>query len=127
MSDRPRIRLGGRNRERVRIPVTATPGRPPGALAQLAVVLRTPARAAQPLFAQAPKPWQRMLPYAVASVLVVTLLPVTIAVLTNDYKAGGGWAGALGVAQTVPLLLAVTRPVAAWVLILVATSSARCC
>nr|WP_199809182.1 histidine kinase [Streptomyces sp. NRRL S-244] len=84
------------------------------------VVLRTPARAAEPLFAQAPKAWQRMLPYAVVGIFVVSLLPTTIAVLTNDYKAGGGWAGALGVAQTVPLLLAVTRPLPAWALVLVA-------
>ncbi|MFJ7204096.1 sensor histidine kinase [Streptomyces sp. NPDC098789] len=86
----------------------------------LTAVLRTPARAAEPLFAQAPKRWQRRLPYAVVAVAVLTLLPVTITVLTNDYKAGGGWAGALGVAQTVPLLLAVTRPLAAWALVLTA-------
>ncbi|MFG2981997.1 sensor histidine kinase [Streptomyces sp. NPDC048258] len=82
--------------------------------------MRTPARAAQPLFAQAPKAWQRMLPFAVVGVFVVTLLPVTIAVLANDYALGGGWAGALGVAQTVPLLLAVTRPLHAWGVVLVA-------
>ncbi|MCX4539654.1 sensor histidine kinase [Streptomyces sp. NBC_01565] len=87
---------------------------------RLSVVLRTPARAAEPLFARAPKAWQRGLPYVVMGLFVVSLLPTTIAVLTNDYKAGGGWAGALGVAQTVPLLLAVTRPLAAWGLILVA-------
>nr|WP_234321035.1 histidine kinase [Streptomyces katrae] len=84
------------------------------------VVLRTPARAAEPLFAQAPKAWQRMLPYIVVGVFVVSLLPTTIAVLTSDYEAGGGWAGALGVAQTVPLLLAVTRPLPAWALVLAA-------
>nr|WSX48270.1 sensor histidine kinase [Streptomyces sp. NBC_00974] len=94
--------------------------RAPRSPARLAVALRTPARAAEPLFAQAPKVWQRMLPYAVTAVCVVTLLPVTIVVLTNDYAAGGGWAGALGVAQTVPLLLAVTRPLPAWALVLFA-------
>ncbi|MGW6685228.1 sensor histidine kinase [Streptomyces sp. NPDC054961] len=94
--------------------------RTPRSLAQLGVALRTPARAAEPLFAQAPRAWQRMLPYAVAAVCVVTLLPVTVVVLTNDYAAGGGWAGALGVAQTVPLLLAVTRPLPAWALVLFA-------
>lgn len=61
-----------------------------------------------------------MLPFAVMGVFVVSLLPVTIAVLTNDYGMGGGLAGALGVAQTVPLLLAVSRPVAAWVAVLLA-------
>lgn len=94
--------------------------RGPGSLAQLAVVLRTPARAGEALFARAPKRWQRMLPFAVVGVFVITLLPVTIAVLTNDYALGGGWAGALGVAQTVPLLLAVTRPLPAWAMVLTA-------
>ncbi len=120
MSDKARFRLRGRTRERVRT-VPPSPGsRVPGALAQLAVVLRSPARAAQPLFAQAPKTWQRMLPFAVVGVFVVTLLPVTIAVLANDYGLSGGWSGALGVAQTVPLLLAVTRPLHAWAVILLA-------
>ncbi|MEU9374465.1 sensor histidine kinase [Streptomyces sp. NPDC048255] len=118
MSDQPRARRLGRTRATSRS--GSGPARVPGALAQLAVVVRTPARAAQPLFAHAPKAWQRLLPYAVIGVFVVTLLPVTIAVLTNDYKAGGGWSGALGVAQTVPLLLAVTRPMAAWAVILLA-------
>ncbi|MEJ8640505.1 sensor histidine kinase [Streptomyces sp. MS1.HAVA.3] len=127
MSDqaRTRFRLRRRNRERTRRPSDAAPGaRVPGPLAQLAVVLRTPARAAQPLFAQAPKAWQRLLPFAVVGIFVVTLLPVTITVLTNDYGVAGGWAGALGVAQTVPLLLAVTRPLPAWVLVLVADTTA---
>lgn len=120
MSDRARFRLPGRTRERVRTVVPSPGPRVPGALAQLAVVLRTPARAAQPLFARAPKAWQRALPFAVAGVFVVTLLPVTITVLTNEYRLGGGWSGALGVAQTVPLLLAVTRPVHAWAVVLLA-------
>lgn len=120
MSERARIRL------RPRLRRSSAPGRVPpaagrrmrGAPAQLAGVLRTPARAAQPLFAQAPERWQRILPFAVAGVFVVTLLPVTIAVLVGDYGAAGGWSGALGVAQTVPLLLAVTRPLPAWALVL---------
>ncbi|MGW0754019.1 sensor histidine kinase [Streptomyces sp. NPDC002587] len=118
MSDRARIRLPRRTRERT--PEPSAGARVPGALAQLAVVVRTPARAAQPLFAQAPKAWQRMLPFAVVGVFVVTLLPVTIVVLSDDYALGGGWAGALGVAQTVPLLLAVTRPLHAWAVVLAA-------
>ncbi|MFF2197924.1 sensor histidine kinase [Streptomyces sp. NPDC058157] len=91
-----------------------------GRFARLAVALRTPAGPGEPLLARAPSRWQRLLPFAVAGVFVVVLLPVTIAVLTNDYRLGGGWAGALGVAQTVPLLLAVTRPVPAWAAVLAA-------
>ncbi|MEU8777864.1 sensor histidine kinase [Streptomyces sp. NPDC048606] len=90
----------------------------PGTLAQLAIALRSPGRPGEPLLARAPKRWQRLLPFAVVALFVVTLLPVTIAVLTDDYGLGGGWAGALGVAQTVPLLLAVTRPVPAWAMVL---------
>ncbi|MFE2164996.1 histidine kinase [Streptomyces sp. NPDC059447] len=116
MSDTPRIRPGRRNRERPRKPEAAGPGAP----ARLGALLRTPARAAEPLLAQAPKPWQRMLPFAIVGVFVVTLLPVTITVLTINYGLGGGWSGALGVAQTVPLLLAVTRPVRAWAVVLLA-------
>ncbi|MFI8453670.1 sensor histidine kinase [Streptomyces erythrochromogenes] len=97
-----------------------TEAREPGALGQLASALRTPAAAAQPLFAQASKAWQRALPYLVVATFVVSLLPTTIAVLANDYGLDGGWSGALGVAQTVPLLLAVTRPVPAWLIVLVA-------
>ncbi|MCX5192672.1 histidine kinase [Streptomyces sp. NBC_00249] len=93
---------------------------PPGGWARFAVALRQPGRAGEPLLAQAPKRWQRLLPYAVVAIFVVSLLPVTIAVLTNDYALGGGWAGALGVAQTVPLLLAVTRPLPAWAMVLCA-------
>ncbi|MFI6682096.1 sensor histidine kinase [Streptomyces sp. NPDC050485] len=79
-------------------------------------LLRPTAESARPLFARAPKRWQRWSPYVVTGIFVVILMPTSIAVLTNDYKAGG-WAGALGVAQTVPLLLAVTRPVRAWLII----------
>ncbi|MEW2417293.1 sensor histidine kinase [Streptomyces sp. NPDC046866] len=107
-------------------PGTPAPGRPRPAArasgarapARFGAVLRSPARPGEPLFGQAPKAWQRMAPYAVVAVFVVALVPVTIAVLANDYRAGGGWAGALGVAQTVPLLLAVTRPLPAWGLVL---------
>ncbi|MFF3425987.1 sensor histidine kinase [Streptomyces sp. NPDC002602] len=98
-------------------PVPEPSGR---AVPRFAVVLRTPAHAGEPLFARAPRAWQRILPFAVVAVFVLTLMPVTIAVSTNVYGAGGGWAGALGVAQTVPLLLAVTRPLPAWGIVLTA-------
>lgn len=77
-----------------------------------------PAEATRPLFSQAPRRWQRWSPYVVVGCFVLALLPVTITVLAHDYQLGGGWAGALGVAQTVPLLLAVTRPMTAWLIVL---------
>ncbi|MFE9933803.1 sensor histidine kinase [Streptomyces sp. NPDC005533] len=136
MSDRSRTWRGGRKPDRAPAPSADTPGAPttgartpgartpgartPGALGQLAVLLRTPARPAQPLLGQAAKRWQRMLPYLVVGIFVVSLLPVTIAVLTSDYGLDGGWAGTLGVAQTVPLLLAVVRPLPAWGIVLAA-------
>ncbi|MFD7909971.1 sensor histidine kinase [Streptomyces sp. NPDC059752] len=123
MSDEPRTRLRSRTREGIRTS-SAAGARVPGALARLAVVLRTPAGAAQPLFAQAPRRWQRALPFVVVGIFVVTLLPVTITVLSDDYGVGGGWSGALGVAQTVPLLLALTRPLHAWVVVLIADTVA---
>ncbi|MFE9400745.1 sensor histidine kinase [Streptomyces sp. NPDC006530] len=83
-------------------------------------LLRPPADATRPLFWQAPRRRQRWAPYVVAGCFVAALLPITITVLADDYRLAGGWAGALGVAQTVPLLLAVTRPLQAWVIIFAA-------
>ncbi|MFF0214437.1 sensor histidine kinase [Streptomyces vinaceus] len=112
--------MSDRDEARPRAPRTTPPAREARAPMRFTVVLRTPARATEPLFARAPKAWQRVLPYVVLGICVLSLLPATITVLTNDYEAGGGWAGALGVAQTVPLLLAVTRPLPAWAIVLVA-------
>ncbi len=83
-------------------------------------LLRPPVEATRPLFWQAPRRWQRWSPYAVAGCFVAALLPISITVLADDYHLAGGWAGALGVAQTVPLLLAVTRPLQAWMIIFAA-------
>ncbi|WP_406344712.1 sensor histidine kinase [Streptomyces sp. NBC_00648] len=87
---------------------------PLNVLGSLVLALRTPAESAEPLLARAPRRWQRMTPYAVVLCFVVLLLPITVTVLTHDYKAPGGWAGALAMAQTAPLLLALTRPLQAW-------------
>ncbi|MFI9030411.1 sensor histidine kinase [Streptomyces sp. NPDC053560] len=84
------------------------------ALRTLAVDLGTPTRPGEPLLGTAARPWLRWLPYAVACVFTAALLPVTVVVLSNNYGVNGGISGALGVAQTVPLLLAVTRPLQAW-------------
>ncbi|MFJ9036004.1 sensor histidine kinase [Streptomyces sp. NPDC102406] len=74
----------------------------------------------EPLLAKAPKAWMRLLPYLVALSFVAVLIPVTTQVLSNDYGVNGGLAGAIGVAQSAPLLLAVSRPLAAWYIVIVA-------
>lgn len=72
------------------------------------------------LLAGASRRWVRALPWAVAFVLCVALLPTTIQVLTADYGLNGGVAGALAVAQAAPLLLAVVRPLHAWYVVFAA-------
>lgn len=89
-------------------------------LARAGAFLSAPAGRAEPLLAQAPKRWVRLLPLVTALGFVAALIPVTAQVLTNDYGVSGGLAGALGVAQAAPLLLAVSRPLAAWCIMIVA-------
>src|SRR3990170_339242 len=72
------------------------------------------------LFAGSSRRWIRLLPWALAFVLCVALLPTTIEVLRNDYGLNGGIASMLAVAQTAPLLLAVVRPLRAWYVIFTA-------
>ncbi|MDN3271140.1 sensor histidine kinase [Streptomyces sp. MA15] len=72
------------------------------------------------LLAGASRRWVRLLPWGVAFVLSVALLPTTIQVLTADYGLNGGVASALAVAQAAPLLLAVVRPLRAWCVIFAA-------
>ncbi|MFD3514004.1 sensor histidine kinase [Streptomyces sp. NPDC058657] len=83
-------------------------------LRALAHAVTHPSHPPTPLLAGAPKRWQRLLPYVVVIALTATLLPVTVGVLTNDYGASGGIAGALAVGQTVPLLMIIHRPLQAW-------------
>ncbi|MGN9791094.1 sensor histidine kinase [Streptomyces sp. NPDC054847] len=85
---------------------------------RLAADLGTPSASTAPLLGGAGSRWLRLLPYGVALAFVATLLPVTTTVLTQDYKLGGAVAGALATAQTAPLLLAVTRPLQAWWIVL---------
>ncbi|MEV8312651.1 sensor histidine kinase [Streptomyces sp. NPDC059900] len=89
-------------------------------LGRAGAFLSTPAGRTEPLLARAPKRWVRMLPLVIALAFVAALIPVTTQVLANDYGVGGGLAGALGVAQAAPLLLAVSRPLAAWCIVIVA-------
>ncbi|GAA3506871.1 histidine kinase [Streptomyces prasinosporus] len=72
------------------------------------------------LLAGASRRWVRLLPWGVAFVLGVALLPTTIQVLTADYGLNGGVASALAVAQAAPLLLAVVHPLRAWCVIFAA-------
>ncbi|WP_434589047.1 sensor histidine kinase [Streptomyces sp. A5-4] len=90
-------------------------------LRTLAHAVSHPSHSPTPLFADAPKRWQRLLPYGAVLVLVCTLLPVTITVLNNDYGVPGGLAGAIATAQAVPLLLIGHRPLQAWWIILPAS------
>ncbi|MBO8184485.1 sensor histidine kinase [Streptomyces sp. DW4-2] len=84
------------------------------------MALIVPAASDEPLLAHASSRAVRLLPYAVTFVFAVSLLPSSIQVLAHDYRLHGGLAGALGVAQAAPLLLAVTRPLPAWWIIFTA-------
>ncbi|GAU70918.1 putative two-component histidine kinase [Streptomyces sp. NBRC 110611] len=90
------------------------------ALRVLAVELGTPTEPGTPLFAGVQSRWLRLLPYLVAFVFTLVLLPATITLLGNEYRMSGALAGVLGTAQTAPLLLAVTRPLQAWWIIFAA-------
>ncbi|MFE2973807.1 sensor histidine kinase [Streptomyces sp. NPDC059258] len=83
-------------------------------LRELAHGLSHPSHPSTPLLADAPKQWQRLLPYVVVLALTATFIPVTINVLTSQYGVPGGLAGALGVAQAAPLLMLAHRPLQAW-------------
>jgi signal transduction histidine kinase len=72
------------------------------------------------LLAGASRRWVRLLPWVLAFVLCVALLPTTVVVLTADYGLNGAVAGGLAVAQAAPLLLAVVRPLQAWYVVFVA-------
>ncbi|MEV0317763.1 sensor histidine kinase [Streptomyces sp. NPDC050658] len=89
-------------------------------LGRAGVFFTTPEGQSEPLLARAPKRWMRLLPLIIALAFVATLIPVTTQVLTNDYGVGGGLAGALAVAQSAPLLLAISRPLLAWCIMLAA-------
>ncbi|MEU9113079.1 sensor histidine kinase [Streptomyces sp. NPDC048483] len=84
------------------------------ALHVLTDALCTPTNPGIPLFDSSRNRWLRRLPYFVAFVFVVILLPGGVNLLSNEYGMDLGPAGALATAQTVPLLLAVTRPLQAW-------------
>lgn len=72
------------------------------------------------LLGGASRRWVRALPWAVAFLYCITLMPVTLGVLNSDYGLNAGVAGALAVIQTVPLLYAVIRPLQAWCIVFAA-------
>ncbi|MFE0642817.1 sensor histidine kinase [Streptomyces sp. NPDC058877] len=80
----------------------------------MGLALTTPTAPGEPLLAGASQRWARLLPYLVALAFTASLLPSTIVLLVQDYGVSGALAGAVGTAQTAPLLLAVTRPLQAW-------------
>ncbi|MFC8584931.1 sensor histidine kinase [Streptomyces sp. NPDC057217] len=85
-----------------------------GAFQGFGAALTTPTTPGAPLLADASSRWVRLLPYVVALAFTASLLPSTVLLLTGDYGLNGALAGAVGTAQTAPLLLAVTRPLQAW-------------
>lgn len=83
-------------------------------LTSLGTALTSPAPSSGPPLPMTSSRVRQWLPYVLALAAVSALLPVTINVLTQDYRLGGALAGALATAQTAPLLPAVTRPLQAW-------------
>ncbi|GAA3022710.1 histidine kinase [Kitasatospora albolonga] len=83
-------------------------------LGDLGRALLTPAEGHVPLLAGAQRAWVRALPYLLALAATITLLSTGTVVLANDYGLPVAVAGALALAQSVPLIVAVTRPLAAW-------------
>lgn len=82
--------------------------------------LRPAPEPVRPLFANSARRWVRKLPYAVALIFVVILLPITATLLVEDYGVVGGLAVAIAALQTTPLILAVTRPLPAWWIVIAA-------
>ncbi|MFF7729977.1 sensor histidine kinase [Streptomyces sp. NPDC008001] len=74
----------------------------------------TPAGPPVPLGGRSRRGWVRKLPYVVAALFTALLLPLTGNLLTHEYGLGFGFGLSLAVAQTVPLLVAVRRPLLAW-------------
>ncbi|WP_344561848.1 sensor histidine kinase [Streptomyces axinellae] len=92
-------------------------------LRALGAALLTPAPSREPLLGHVRARWVRGMPYVLAFGFVIVLLPVTTQVLTSDYELNGALSAALGVGQTAPLLLAVTRPLPAWWIIFTANTT----
>ncbi|MFF4094463.1 sensor histidine kinase [Streptomyces sp. NPDC001834] len=87
-------------------------------LRRVAHDLGHPSPPSAPAPPNAPRRWQRLLAHAAVLVLFAIFFPVTIGVLTNQYRLDGGIAGFLAVTQATPLLMLAHRPLQAWWIIL---------
>ncbi|MFE5582205.1 sensor histidine kinase [Kitasatospora sp. NPDC056531] len=76
--------------------------------------LTTPSEDDTPLLGNSRRAWVRRIPYVIALILQASLIPTGIANLVSFYGLVLPVAAALTVAQTTPLFLAITRPLAAW-------------
>ncbi|MFD4654116.1 sensor histidine kinase [Kitasatospora sp. NPDC058444] len=76
--------------------------------------LTSPSEDDTPLLGDSRRRWVRRLPYVVVIALQASLIPTGIANLVGFYDLVLPVAAALTVAQTTPLFLALTRPLAAW-------------
>ncbi|MFC3234310.1 sensor histidine kinase [Streptomyces nitrosporeus] len=76
--------------------------------------LSHPSHPPTPLWAEAPRRWQRLLPYAAVVLLCALFLPVTYQVLRTEYRLADGLAFLLALAQAGPLLMLAHRPLQAW-------------
>ncbi|MEV7779023.1 sensor histidine kinase [Kitasatospora sp. NPDC088351] len=83
-------------------------------LRALLAPLARPSADRTPMLANASSRWVRYLPYVLALAAFTSLLPNSINVLAHDYKLATGLAAGLAIAQTAPLLLTPSRPLAAW-------------
>ncbi|MGH3325518.1 MAG: sensor histidine kinase, partial [Streptomyces sp.] len=91
-------------------------------LRSLGTALVTPAASGEQSAARASGPpgRGRRLAYVLTLALAAVLVPVTAQTLSGDYGLPGALTTALGFAQAGPLLLAVTRPLPAWWIVITA-------
>jgi len=109
-------------------PSHGPPGPPPAGpvqttlrvLRSLGTALTTPASADEPPPAQGSRLRGQRLAYVLVLAVVAVLIPVTTTVLSQDYALPGAVATSLAFAQAGPLLLAVTRPLQAWWIVITA-------
>ncbi|MBD0688669.1 sensor histidine kinase [Streptomyces sp. CBMA123] len=76
--------------------------------------LTTPSDDGAPLLGDSRRRWVRRVPYVIALILQASLIPTGIVCLNHFYDMVLPVAAALTIAQTTPLFLAITRPLAAW-------------